>query len=73
MASDVGLPVHSASTVPYMDAPLLPSLQFMRASRIRLHDTAHVLSKDGKTITVSQKGTHADGAKYNDVMVYDRQ
>jgi hypothetical protein len=31
------------------------------------------LSKDGKTLTVAQKGTHANGAPFDDVMVYDRQ
>ena len=30
-------------------------------------------SKDGKTLTFAQKGTHADGVKYDDVMVYSRQ
>jgi hypothetical protein len=31
------------------------------------------VSKDGKTMTFEQKGMHADGGKYNDVSVYDRQ
>ncbi len=31
------------------------------------------VSKDGKTLTFSQKGTHANGVKYADVLVYDRQ
>jgi flagellar hook-associated protein FlgK len=31
------------------------------------------LSKDGKTLTVAQKGTHANGEPFDDVMVYDRQ
>ena len=31
------------------------------------------VSKDGKTLTFKQKGTHANGAKYDDVSVYDRQ
>jgi hypothetical protein len=31
------------------------------------------VSKDGKTLTFAQKGTHANGAKYDDVSVYDRQ
>jgi hypothetical protein len=31
------------------------------------------VSKDGKTMTVALKGTHANGAKYDDVSVYDRQ
>jgi hypothetical protein len=31
------------------------------------------VSKDGKSMTFEQKGTHADGGKYADVLVYDRQ
>jgi hypothetical protein len=31
------------------------------------------VSKDGKTLTFAQKGTHVGGAKYDDVLVYDRQ
>jgi hypothetical protein len=31
------------------------------------------VSKDGKTLTFTQKGTHATGGKYDDVSVYDRQ
>jgi hypothetical protein len=31
------------------------------------------VSKDGKTLIFIQKGTHASGAKYDDVLVYDRQ
>jgi hypothetical protein len=31
------------------------------------------VSKDGKTLTFAQKGTHAGGGKYDDVSVYDRQ
>jgi hypothetical protein len=31
------------------------------------------VSKDGKTLTVAQKGTHPGGGKFDDVSVYDRQ
>jgi hypothetical protein len=31
------------------------------------------LSKDGKTLTSTQKGTHATGGKFDDVSVYDKQ
>jgi len=31
------------------------------------------VSKDGKTLTFAQKGTHASSGKYDDVLVYDRQ
>jgi hypothetical protein len=32
-----------------------------------------VLSADGKTLTVSNKGTHADGKAYDDTLVFDKQ
>lgn len=36
--------------------------------------TVHrVLSADGKTLTVSNKGTHADGKAYDDTLVFDKQ
>ena len=31
------------------------------------------VSKDGKTLTFAQKGTHAGGGKFDDVSVYDKQ
>ncbi|HEX3849121.1 MAG TPA: hypothetical protein VHV81_17200 [Steroidobacteraceae bacterium] len=31
------------------------------------------VTKDGKTLTFAQKGMHADGTKYDNVLVYDRQ
>jgi hypothetical protein len=31
------------------------------------------VSKDGKTLTFAQEGTHANGVKYHNVSVYDRQ
>jgi hypothetical protein len=31
------------------------------------------VSKDGKTLTFTQKGAHAGGGKYDDVSVYDKQ
>ena len=31
------------------------------------------VSKDGKTLTFKQKGTHANGVKFDDVSVYDRK
>ena len=32
-----------------------------------------VVSADGKTLTVSNKGTHADGKAYHDTLVFDKQ
>jgi hypothetical protein len=31
-----------------------------------------VVSADGKTLTVNNKGTHADGKKYDDTLVFDK-
>ena len=31
------------------------------------------VSKDGRTLTFAQKGTHASGVKYDNVLVFDRQ
>jgi uncharacterized ParB-like nuclease family protein len=36
-------------------------------------NAVRTVSKDGKTLTFAQKGTHANGAKYDDVSVYDKQ
>jgi hypothetical protein len=36
--------------------------------------TVHrVLSPDGKTLTVNNKGTHSDGKAYDDTLVFDKQ
>jgi FKBP-type peptidyl-prolyl cis-trans isomerase len=36
--------------------------------------TVHrVVSKDGKTLTVHNKGTHADGKAFDDTLVFDKQ
>jgi hypothetical protein len=36
--------------------------------------TVHrVVSKDGKTLTVRNKGTHTDGKAYDDTLVFDKQ
>jgi len=32
-----------------------------------------VVSADGKTLTVHNKGTHADGSTYDDTLVFDKQ
>jgi hypothetical protein len=32
-----------------------------------------VVSADGKTLTVRNKGTHADGTTYDDTLVFDKQ
>jgi len=32
-----------------------------------------VVSADGKTLTVKNKGTHADGTTYDDTLIFDKQ
>jgi hypothetical protein len=40
----------------------------------KLVGTVHrVVSKDGKTLTVKNKGTHSDGTAYDDNLVFKRQ
>ena len=40
----------------------------------RVVGSAHrVVSADGKTLTVNNKGTHADGKAYDDTLVFDKQ
>jgi len=40
----------------------------------KVASTVHrVVSADGKTLTVHNKGTHADGTKYDDTLVFDKQ
>jgi hypothetical protein len=36
-------------------------------------ETTRSVSKDGKTLTLASKGTGADGAAYDNVLVYDKQ
>lgn len=52
--------------------PLKANFKQMRAGAT-IATGVRTLSKDGKTLTVAQKGTHASGAAFDDVMVYDRQ
>lgn len=55
-----------------------------RADALTVHSTqtkagatvgtgVRAVSKEGKTLTFTQKGTHANGTTYDDVSVYDRQ
>jgi hypothetical protein len=43
-----------------------------RAGKVVL-TSAHVVSKDGKTMTITTKGVDADGHQINNVRVYDKQ
>jgi flagellar hook-associated protein FlgK len=59
-----------ASVTP-IDA-LTANFKQMRAG-VTIATGVRTLSKDGKILVVAQKGTHASGAPFDDVMIYDRQ
>lgn len=71
-------------TYPVSGNPDFDMVAVARAGPLGVHSTQmkggavvssgnRIVSKDGKTLTFKQKGTHADGTKYDDVSVYDRQ
>jgi hypothetical protein len=69
---------------PATGSPDLDSVSVTQVDALTVHSTSmkagktvgtgvRTVSKDGKTLTFSSKGTDAKGAKYDDVAVYDRQ
>jgi hypothetical protein len=66
-----GNPDFDAVSAKRVDALTLNSTQ-TKAGAI-VGTAARTVSKDGKTLTFKQKGTHANGSKYEDVSVYDKQ
>ena len=69
---------------PESGSPDLDMVSITRVDALTVHSTqtkagatvgtaVRTVSKDGKTLTFAQKGTHANGGKYDDVSVYDRQ
>jgi len=40
---------------------------------VNVGTSVRTVSKDGKTLTFAQKGTHVGGVKFDDALVYDRQ
>jgi hypothetical protein len=66
-----GSPDFDTVSVKRTDALTVHSTQ-MKAG-VNVGTGVRSVSKDGKTLTFSQKGTHVDGAKYDDVLMYDRQ
>ena len=69
---------------PVSGNPDFDSVSVTRVDALTVHSTqlkagasvgsgVRSVSKDGKTLTFAQKGTHASGVKYDDVLVYDRQ
>ena len=66
-----GTPDFDTVTVKRVDALTIHSTQMKGGAPVGTG--VRTVSKDGKTLTFAQKGTHADGTKYDDVLVYDRQ
>jgi hypothetical protein len=66
-----GNPDFDTVSVTRVDALTVHSKQ-MKAGAV-VGTGIRTVSKDGKTLTFSQKGAHANGVKYDDVSVYDRQ
>jgi hypothetical protein len=69
---------------PESGSPDLDMVSLTRVDALTVHSTqtkagatvgtaVRTVSKDGKTLTFAQKGTHANGAKYDNVSVYDKQ
>jgi hypothetical protein len=66
-----GNPDFDAVSAKRVDALTLNSTQ-TKAGAI-VGSAVRRVSKDGKTLTFTQKGTHANGEKFDDVSVYDKQ
>jgi len=66
-----GTPDFDMVTVTRVDALTVHSTQMKAGATVG--NAVRSVSKDGKTLTFSQKGTHAGGGKYDDVSVYDKQ
>jgi len=69
---------------PVSGNPDFDAISAKRVDALSLHSTqtkagatvgtaVRTVSKDGKTLTFKQKGTHANGEKFEDVSVYDKQ
>ena len=58
-------------SVKRVDAQTVHSTQMKGTATVGT--AVRTVSKDGKTLTFTQKGTHAGGVKYEDKSVYDRQ
>jgi hypothetical protein len=66
-----GNPDFDMVSVTRVDASTVHSIQTKAGAPVGTG--VRTVSKDGKTLTFAQKGTHANGVKYDDVSVYDRQ
>ena len=66
-----GNPDFDAISAKRVDALTLNSTQTKAGATVGT--AVRTVSKDGKTLTFTQKGTHANGGKFEDVSVYDKQ
>jgi hypothetical protein len=66
-----GNPDFDKVAVTRVDASTVHSVQTKAGANVGA--AVRTVSKDGKTLTFAQKGTHATGQKYDDISVYDRQ
>lgn len=66
-----GNPDFDAISAKRVDALTLNSSQTKAGATVGT--AVRTVSKDGKTMTFKQKGTHANGGKFEDVSVYDKQ
>jgi hypothetical protein len=66
-----GNPDFDTVSVKRVDALTVNSTQ-MKAG-VNVGTGVRSVSKDGKTLTFAQKGMHVGGAKYDDMLMYDRQ
>jgi hypothetical protein len=66
-----GNPDFDAISAKRVDALTLNSIQTKAGATVGT--AVRTVSKDGKTLTFTQKGTHANGGKFEDVSVYDKQ
>src|SRR5271165_6954296 len=66
-----GNPDFDMVSVTRVDASTVHSTQMKAGATVG--SAVRTVSKDGKTLTFAQKATHSNGAKYDDVSVYDRQ
>jgi hypothetical protein len=66
-----GNPDYDMVSVTRVDASTVHSTQTKAGTAVG--SGVRTVSKDGKTLTFAQQGTHAGGGKYDDVLVYDRQ
>jgi hypothetical protein len=66
-----GSPDFDMVSVTRVDALTTRSTQMKAGTTVGT--AVRTVSKDGKTLTFAQKITHANGVKYDDVSVYDKQ